>query len=52
LALAKPGVQGVVWNQICDSQPHRFPHGGLFDAAGRVKPALAALAALRQTYLK
>ncbi len=52
LALAKPGVQGVVWSQTSDSQPHRFPHAGLFDAAGRAKPALAALAALRRDYLK
>jgi hypothetical protein len=51
LALAKPGVQGVVWSQICDSQPHRFPHAGLFDAAGRPKPALATLAALRRNHL-
>ena len=52
LALAKPGVQGVVWSQTSDRQPHRFPHAGLFDAAGRAKPALAALAALRRGYLK
>jgi hypothetical protein len=52
LALAKPGVQGVVWNQVCDSQPHRFPHAGLFDPSGRPKPALATLAAMRQNHLK
>ena len=29
--LAKPMVQGVIWNQLRDSDPHDFPHGGLFD---------------------
>jgi hypothetical protein len=48
LALAKPAVEGVVWNQLCDNQPHDFPHGGLFDANGRSKPALRNLASLRQ----
>ncbi len=52
LALAKPAVQGVVWNQLRDDQPHEFPHGGLFDARGQIKPALRTLAAIRQRYLK
>ena len=51
-ALAKPTVQGVVWNQLRDSQPHDFPHGGLFDDRRQAKPALRTLAAIRQTYLK
>jgi hypothetical protein len=52
LALAKPMVQGVVWNQLRDSVPHDFPHGGLFDERRQAKPALRTLAALRQTLLK
>jgi len=52
LALAKPTVQGVVWNQLRDSVPHDFPHGGLFDERRQAKPALRTLAALRQTLLK
>ena len=52
LALAKPAVQGVVWNQLRDDQPHDFPHGGLFDARGQFKPALRTLAAIWQKYLK
>ena len=51
VALSKPAVQGVIWNQLLDSRPHDFPHGGLFDGNGRPKPALAALAALRRKYL-
>jgi hypothetical protein len=48
LALAKPAVRGVIWNQLCDSQPHDFPHGGLFDAGNQAKPALRKLASIRQ----
>ncbi len=48
LALAKPVVQGVFWNQLRDNQPHDFPHGGLLDAHGKAKPALSTLAAIRK----
>lgn len=51
LLLAKPSVQGVWWNQLLDSQPHEFAHGGLFDAQGHTKPALHALQAARRQYL-
>ena len=37
LALAKPAVQGVIWNQFDDGQPHDFPHGGLIDAGGQTQ---------------
>ena len=47
-ALAKSAVQGVVWNQLRDSQPHDFPHGGLFDDRSQAKPALRELASIRQ----
>jgi hypothetical protein len=47
LLLAKAPVQAVVWNQMQDAQPHAFPHGGLFDSAGRAKPILQTLAQLR-----
>ena len=52
LLVAKPYVQGVFWGQLDDSQPHEFPHGGLFDSGGRPKPALAHLAGLRRACLK
>jgi len=48
LILSKPLVQGVFWNQLYDSQPHDFPHGGLFDRHDRPKPALGSLASIRQ----
>jgi hypothetical protein len=47
LLLAKPGVQGIFWNQFEDAQPHEFPHAGLVTPQGQAKPALRTLAALR-----
>ncbi len=52
LILAKPAVQGILWNQLRDSVPHDFPHGGLLDERCQAKPALRTLAAIRQTLLK
>jgi hypothetical protein len=52
LILAKPFVQGVIWNQLYDSQPHEFPHGGLFDEQDQPKPALDTLAAIRQGHVE
>lgn len=49
--LAKPAVQGIVWNQLLDSTPHDLPHGGLFDAANQPKPAATTLINLRQKFL-
>ena len=40
LVLAKPSVQGVLWSQLHDSQPHDFPYGGLFDLRRQFEPAL------------
>ncbi len=52
LLLAKPYLHGIVWRQLCDSTPHEFPHGGLFDAQDRPKPALGELAAIRRAHLR
>jgi hypothetical protein len=51
LLLAKNAVQVVLWNQLSDATPHHYPHGGLFDAANKPKPALEALKKMRQKYL-
>lgn len=51
LLLSKPYVQSVTWNQLRDAEPHVFPHGGLFDAQDRPKPALGVFAALREKVL-
>lgn len=52
LLLAKPYVQGVIWNQLRDCEPHEFPHGGLFDLRRQPKPSLRTLATIRQSHLK
>ncbi len=52
LILSKPYVQGVIWNQLRDSEPHDFPHGGLFDLRRHPKPALRTLASIRQAHLR
>ena len=44
--LAKQPVQGIIWNQLLDSQPHAFAHGGLFDAKDRAKPIVELLQSL------
>ena len=51
LLLGKPSLHAVVWNHLCDSEPHEFPHSGLLDPAGRAKPLLAVLQRLRQELL-
>ena len=51
LLLAKNAVQVVLWNQLSDAAPHHYPHGGLFDADDKPKPALDALQKIRQKYL-
>lgn len=52
LALAKPLVHGVLWNQLRDAEPHAFPHGGLFDLRRHPKPALRRLGSIRQAHLR
>jgi hypothetical protein len=51
LILAKNAVQIVLWNQLSDAAAHHYPHGGLFDAAEKPKPALDALKKIHQKYL-
>jgi Glycosyl hydrolase family 10 len=52
LAVCKPYVQAVHWTHFSDAEPHTFPHTGLVDSAGNLKPALAHLRALRENHLK
>jgi len=52
LMLAKPYVQGILWNQLRDSEPHDFSHGGLCDLRRHPKPALRQLASIRRAHLK
>src|SRR5262249_38681815 len=52
LALCKPSVQGIHWTHFSDAEPHQFPHAGLVDSCGRVKPALQRLRSLRAAHLR
>jgi hypothetical protein len=52
LAICKPFVQAIHWTHFNDAEPHTFPHAGLVDAQGNVKPALAHLRELREQHLK
>jgi hypothetical protein len=52
LAAGKPYVQAVHWAHFADAEPHSFPHAGLADARGQVKPALARLRELRERHLR
>lgn len=49
--LAKPAVQGVIWNQLVDGDVALFPNGGLFTKDGEAKPVLNALREIRSRYL-
>lgn len=49
-ALARNNVQVVLWNQLYDGEPHEFPHAGLFDAAGKEKPAIGMFCNLRKNF--
>jgi hypothetical protein len=49
--LSKQPVQGIIWNQLRDSQPHVWPHGGLFNAQDQPKELLGLLESLRHAHL-
>lgn len=50
LLTARSVIHGVFWSQLHDSQPHDYPHGGLFDSLGRPKPVLRTIASLRHAF--
>ena len=52
LVLCKPYVRAMHWTHLSDAEPHQFPSCGLFDTAGRGKPALDQLLHLRGGHLK
>jgi hypothetical protein len=51
MLLAKQAVQGILWNQLLDSQPHALPHGGLYDEHDQAKPIVELLQKLRRENL-
>jgi hypothetical protein len=52
LALCKPYVRAVNWCHLSDAHPHTFPHAGLVDTDGNIRPAAAGLRHLRETHLR
>jgi hypothetical protein len=51
LLLSKAAIHGLVWNEWSDALPHKFPHAGLIDQAGRIKPVFQALNEIRNRIL-
>jgi Glycosyl hydrolase family 10 len=49
--LAKQPVQGIIWNQLLDSQPHPLAHGGVYDEKDQPKPIVELMKSLRREYL-
>jgi len=52
ILLSKRSVEGVLWNQLEDSDFSEFGSFGLLDSFGRLKPAYRKLAALRSSYVQ
>lgn len=50
--VAKKSIQGLIWNQVFDSQIHRYAHGGVFDPSDHPKPVLNSLLAIRRDHLE
>ncbi len=51
MILAKPFVQGIVWNDLTDADAHEFAHAGVIDSSGHPKPIMDSLRALRKQHL-
>jgi hypothetical protein len=51
MAVCKPSVRAVQWAHFSDAEPHQFPHGGLVDANGNIKPALQQILQVREKHL-
>ena len=51
LAVAKPFVRSVSWNQPSDAAPHLYPHGGLFRPDQSPKPIVGWLKSFRKEIL-
>ena len=52
IAVARPGVHGVIWRQWSDAEDERYPFGGLVDAKGNSKQVLAWLSEFKKETLK
>ncbi len=52
MAIARPGLHGIIWRQWSDVDDPRFPEAGMVDACGGVKPIGQLLKQLRQDVLQ
>lgn len=51
MMLAKQFVQGIVWNELTDAEPHEFANAGVIDSEGAAKPLLDSLITIRKQHL-
>jgi hypothetical protein len=51
LLVAKQSVQALVWDAWQDNAPHELPASGLYDIAGKPKPALQTLIQVKRDWL-
>ena len=52
MAVARPGLHGVIWRQWSDADDPRFPLAGMVDGSGGVKPIGQILKQLRENVLQ
>lgn len=48
IALSKPYVENLIWEDLADSVPHVVPHGGVLRQDGSAKPIVDELLAVRR----
>jgi len=48
VALARPFVETLIWEDLCDSLPHTVPNGGILRADGSPKPIWDELLSVRK----
>jgi hypothetical protein len=48
IALSKPFLETLVWEDLSDGLPHMVPHGGIMRNDGTTKPVYDELSAVRK----
>lgn len=51
MAVARPGIHGIIWRQWSDLDDHRFPKAGLVDEFGEPKPIARVVSDFRKNTL-
>lgn len=47
MIISKPYIHGIFWSPLRDTEPHEFPHGGLFDTRRQPKPSCETVRGIR-----